>query len=252
MPYEPMYVKMARLKATDEPEVTLIVETDGRRTRVYSEKHHGACAEADSGAAALAQIDGEINALWSWAKGRPYTYKYKHTIIETHTVAYPVAGLSSRIIFGIERRPLHAIAYRVMKDMAVRSALALAQLIDSVPDADAALDDGALLSVPLSAAEARRAAFYSTGEFFNKLGLGYENTGDLYYNRMRAVSAAETDGFMRNAEHNADGEIWTLRKVLRRLIWQDRRIAAALYDAAAARWGSRIADPFGFGRMRKI
>ncbi len=247
---EPMYVKMARLRAETEPEVTLIEETDGRNFRLYSEKHHGACVTAGSEEAALARIDGEINSLWSWAKGKPYTYKYKHRIIESFTADYPLDGTESHIIFSIERGPFHAIAYRVMKDMAVRSALCLGQMIESLPDADAplyGLPDGLT-----TAADVRRAAFFGTGELFNKLGIGYENKGDLYANRMFAVSSAETEGFMRNAEHICDGEVWTLRKVLRRIIWRDRILAKALYRAAETEWGKGVcADPFAFFKIRR-
>lgn len=240
-----MYIKLAQLKATP-PSANLVVETDGKLYRVYSEKHHGACVTADSLDGALGRIDGEINALWSWAKRKPIALTYEHTIVERHEVGYPLDGLRSEILFGIEQGTFHAITYRIMKELAVRSALAMTQLLDSIPDAGAPLTGSPLMREIGTAAEVRRITYFSTGAFVRKLGIAYENTGDIYANRMFALAAAETDKFMRNLPHTEYGETWTLRKVLRRLIWQDRLLARALFDAAREKWGDRIANPYGF------
>lgn len=241
----PMYVKLAQLRA-NPPSANLIVETDGKLYRVYSEKHHGACVTADSLEGALARIDGEINALWGWAKGKPFDLTYEHRIVARHDVAYPLDGLRSEIVFEIEQGRFHALTYRIMKEMAVRSALAMTELLDSIPDAGAALDGNPLMLALGTAAEVRRIVYVSTGAFVRKIGIEYENTGDIYANRMFALAAAETEKFMRNLPHIEDGETWTYRKVLRRLIWQDRVLARALYDAAREKWGDRVANPYGF------
>lgn len=245
MPRELMCEKMARLKADVCPAVTLIAETNGRAVRLYSEKHHGACVTAESEQAALEKILPEINAVWQWGKGKPFAAACTPEIVERHTVDYPLDGIESDVIFNIERGVFNAVAYRVMRDMATRSALSLSQLLDSVPDPDADLSGaGGVMAAVGTAAEVRRITYFSTGLFLNKLGIDYENTGDIYFNRTNALVAARVDGFMRNETHVCDGEEWTLRKVLRRYIWQDRTLGNALYAAAHAVWGDRIAKPF--------
>ena len=94
----------------------------------------------------------------------------------------------------------------------------------------------------------RTLSYYAAG-----LGISFENDGGLLENRKRLFRAIEsTPNFLLPRVHEAaDGEFWTLRKLMRRILWHDRIHAHALYRHAVTFWQKdRIANPFGFGSER--
>ena len=75
-----------------------------------------------------------------------------------------------------------------------------------------------------------------------------ENVPDIYVNRLQVFSEIEEiPDFLSDRVYTAeDGELWTLRKVLRRFLWHDRIHAKAMWRTATALWGDEIKNPFCF------
>ena len=66
--------------------------------------------------------------------------------------------------------------------------------------------------------------------------------------RLQALSALEElpDPLSGTVYTAPDGELWTMRKVLRRFLWHDRIHARAMWRTAAALWSSGLENPFFF------
>ena len=65
---------------------------------------------------------------------------------------------------------------------------------------------------------------------------------------MQALSELEEPpDFLSGEVYTApDGELWTMRKVLRRFLWHDRIHARAMWRTASALWSSGLENPFFF------
>ena len=72
----------------------------------------------------------------------------------------------------------------------------------------------------------------------------YQQTQD-YLQKLEDLPA-----FLSNRVYTADDkELWTVKKVLRRLLWHDRIHARAMYRRAVSFWSrERIENPFGFSK----
>ena len=85
--------------------------------------------------------------------------------------------------------------------------------------------------------------------YANAVGVPFDNEGGLLENRKRLFRALEsTPDFLTSRVYTAsDGELWTRKKLLRRILWHDRIHAHALYRLAITFWQKeRIANPFCF------
>ena len=88
----------------------------------------------------------------------------------------------------------------------------------------------------------------TTAYYAAAFGIALENLPELYVNRMQALAELEQlPDFLSGKVYTApDGELWTLRKGLRRFLWHDRIHARAMWRTAAALWGKQVENPFFF------
>lgn len=84
--------------------------------------------------------------------------------------------------------------------------------------------------------------------YIGELGADFENLPDILENRALALQMAEDlPDFLENKViEGSYGELWSLRKALRRFLWHDRIHAKALWRMARRIWPD-IPDPFCFG-----
>ena len=90
--------------------------------------------------------------------------------------------------------------------------------------------------------------------YFGEIGVETDNEGDILECRLRGFKRLESipDFQMSAVVEGSYGELWSLRKVLRRFLWHDRIHAKALYRRAAAVFGSEaIPDVFCFYTKEK-
>ena len=142
--------------------------------------------------------------------------------------------------------------HSMKKILCIRSAQDFEKLVASIPQKDRALRKSRRTfygKIPCSAREMAEHTNRTTAYYANGLGLAFENEGGLLENRKRLFAAIESaPKFLLPRVHEAsDGELWTLRKLLRRVLWHDRIHAYALWRHAITFWQKeRIANPFFF------
>ena len=84
---------------------------------------------------------------------------------------------------------------------------------------------------------------------FAEIGLDADNEGDILSCREKAFAKLEStpDFLVRPPEEGSYGEVWSLRKLLRRFIWHDRIHARAMCRMARKTFGeSRGEEIFRF------
>lgn len=89
-------------------------------------------------------------------------------------------------------------------------------------------------------------AYYAAG-----VGIEMDTLPDFVENRQQLLQKLEElPAFLSNRVYTADDkELWTVKKVLRRLLWHDRIHARAMYRRAVSFWSrERIENPFGFSK----
>ena len=156
------------------------------------------------------------------------------------------------VLLPEERLPLDMARYTALKTLCLASARDWEVLFASIPQKDRALLKSRRTlygKVPVTARE--MLAHVTEGQramahlFYIELdeGLG------LLAARKRLFAALEArPGYLDSRLVTApDGELWTLRKLLRRLLWHDALHGRALYRKAITFWQKeRIKNPFGF------
>ena len=87
-----------------------------------------------------------------------------------------------------------------------------------------------------------------TAYYVGELGAEVDNRPGFYENRLNGLTALEQIPDFLNLPiiEGSYGELWSLRKVLRRFLWHDRIHARAMYRRAKMIFGDIIADPFRF------
>lgn len=242
---EPIWIRKQRaLDPQTRGRLPLAVEQNADGCMLFSERYSGVCITAENTEAALARISDAVNAYRSWAEQRPICEQYVPIIAETYQTDAR-EPLNSRIIFACERRPLPAKTHARMKKEAIFSALCFAQLFNALPDADARLGD-------MDGRDCLRELRAYDRAVTAALGVAYPASGDFYADRVQVIRAMEQPGFMRNSVCTSDGEDWSYRKALRRMILADRAYARRLWCAAVREWGDETADPFGFKAEQPI
>lgn len=75
--------------------------------------------------------------------------------------------------------------------------------------------------------------------YFGEIGIDSDNKGTIYECRKRGFELLEkTEGFLDNPVFEGSyGEMWSLRKMLRRFLWHDRIHAKAMYRMAVKTFG---------------
>ncbi len=85
--------------------------------------------------------------------------------------------------------------------------------------------------------------------YFGEIGVDADNAGTILDCRRRGFAALETkaDYLLNQVFDGSYGELWSLRKVLRRFLWHDRIHARAMYRMAVKTFGAgAISDVFSF------
>ena len=85
--------------------------------------------------------------------------------------------------------------------------------------------------------------------YFGEIDIRADNDGSIAECRARGIDALElhTSFLIQPPIFGSYGEMWSVRKVLRRFIWHDRIHAKAMYRMAVSNFGKdRIENPFCF------
>lgn len=160
----------------------------------------------------------------------------------------------SDALFPEEKLPMTMVEYISLKSLCLKSARDFMTVYLSIPQKDRGLLKSRKTfygKIPTTAREMMEHTNNTLSYYAAGVGIDMENLPDFVENRQQLLNKLEElPFFLSNQVYTApDGEQWTVKKVLRRLLWHDRIHARALYRHAITFWAKeRIANPFGFSR----
>ncbi|MBE6985380.1 MAG: hypothetical protein E7434_07235 [Ruminococcaceae bacterium] len=219
---------------------------------IYAADLPGAYVRGETQNQALAKFDGEVRSYLRWCGIKlPANEEIEVGITQRKLSELQICDADSDVLFDTERAPLTPEEYQKLKLLALRSARDFNKIFQAIENPS--ISDrpertsfyGLVPRTPLQMYEHtnRTTAYYAAA-----FGIEMENAADIYANRMLLFSEIEVlEDFLSDRGYTApDGEAWTLRKLLRRLIWHDRIHAKAMWRTAVSLWGSAIPNPFYF------
>ena len=219
----------------------------------YAANYPGAFVRGASEAMALAKFGGEIRSFLRWS-GEPVPRfdEPEIVVVQRKRSELQICDADSDVLFDSERRALPEPEYEHGKALMLKSARGIQKLFGGIPNPD--ISDRAPRTsfygpVPRTPREMYRHINDVTAYYAAAVGIGLENVPDLYLNRLQVLSELEAlPDFLSARVYTApDGELWTMRKVIRRFLWHDRIHARAMWRTATSLWGrDEIPNPFFF------
>lgn len=230
--------------------IECVWEHNGSDTLLYAANVIGAYTRGASKEAALAKMPAEAAAFWRWQGVTENAADA--VIVQEKPSALRIVDADSDVLFAAETRPLTQSEYERQKQLALRSARDFQALYSSVPDKTRSVlpaRETFYGPVPRTAEEMYRHTRSVNPYYFGEIGVDADAGGTIPACRARGFAALEKQpGFLQNdVRIGSCGELWCLRKVLRRFLWHDRIHAKAMYRMAAAAFGRGVVpDLFRF------
>lgn len=231
------------------------LEYNAEGALLYSVDTPGAFARGNTEAAAVVKLPEEVCKFRLWSGDALFEGKPHVEIVQRKHTALCVKDADSEMIFDSEKEPMTRGEYEHIRALVIRSAEDFERLYLSLADPDAT-------DIPL------RETFYGGGRprtgremyvhtncvtayYLGEIGLDWETLPNIAENRIRALEALERmPGFLEApASEGSYGEMWSLRKSMRRFLWHDRLHAKAMYRMAVRMWGG-AEDVFCFSKGR--
>ncbi len=231
--------------------INLIWEHNGDSSILYAENFPGAFTRGENLQAALEKMPGELRSYAHWS-GDVTPENFELNIVQDLSCELNIADADSDCIFDLEKEALTPDEYLRLKALCLRSARDFQRLYDSVPHKDKSIlpfRSSFYGAVPRTAREMYEHTKSVTSYYFAEIGVDADNEGSIADCRERGFAALEKlpDFLSLPPVEGSYGEIWSLRKVLRRFIWHDRIHARAMCRMARKTFGeSRGEEIFRF------
>ena len=234
--------------------VKCVWEHNGNDTLLHATNLPGAYARGASKEQAIEKMVSEVYSYLRW-KGDSVPKNITVEIVQDAACDLQVCDADSDVIFDAEKKPLTMDEYTELKGLVLKSAEDFLSLFDSVPDKDK-YDRHVRRTfygqVPRTATEMYVHTKNVNEYYFAEIDVDADNEGTILDCRNRGFEALEAKvGFLENPViAGSYGELWSLRKVLRRFLWHDRIHAKAMYRMAVRVFGeATIPDVFHFGAV---
>lgn len=217
-------------------------EHNGDDTLLYSVDHIGAYTRGESLEAAMAKMNAEIAAYSLWT-GQSCGQEMGIEIVQEKNSDLQIADADSDILFDSEKEPLSREEYEQLKAIVLKSARDFHALYASVPNKhESCLPQRRTFygDVPRTAQEMYEHTKNVNAYYFGEIGIDADNEGTIYECRKRGFALLEetTDCLNNPVIEGSYGELWSLRKVMRRFLWHDRIHAKAMYRMALKTFGA--------------
>ena len=222
--------------------VKCIWEHNGNDTLLYARDYVGAFARGENVEYALHKMKHEIQAYSAWV-GEQIQGELEPVIVQEKSSELEIKDADSDVLFVSEEAPLTMEEYVVLRDLALKSASDFLKLYESIPNKTASvLPERKTFygPVPRTAEEMYVHTKNVNNYYFGEIGVDADNEGTIYECRKRGFEQLEsTPGFLNGMlQEGSYGEMWSVRKVLRRFIWHDRIHAKAMYRMAVKTFGA--------------
>ena len=221
--------------------IKCVREHNGDDTLLYAANLPGAYTRGASLEIAMEKMGAEAVSYLKW-KGEPCPEAVSVEIVQDAACDLQVCDADSDVLFAAEREPLPVQDYERLKALALKSAGDFWKQYQSVPDQNASVLPVRKTfygRVPRTAEEMYQHTKNVNAYYFGEIGVEADNDGAIRDCRARGFAALkEQADFLQNKVFDGSyGELWTLRKVLRRFLWHDRIHARAMYRMAVKTFG---------------
>lgn len=229
-------------------DVRCIWEHNGGDTLLYSTNLIGAYTRGPSKEIALEKMQEEARAYLRWAN-IPLPTEIVVKIVQEKDSELNIADADSDAIFEEETLPLSMEEYCELKMLVLKSAEDFLKLYAAMPNVDISHNPRRQTfygKVPQTAREMYEHTKSVNSYYFEEIGIETDNERTIYECRKRGFELLEkTENFLNNTViEGSYGEMWSLRKVMRRFIWHDRIHAKAMCRMALKAFGSLVCNPF--------
>lgn len=231
--------------------VKCVWEHNKNDSLLYAANLPGAYTRGASLEIALAKMEQEVESYLQWA-GVDIPEQLEIELTQDAVCDLQVRDADSDVLFETEKEPLSQQEYAKLKALVLKSAEDFLALYESISDKDissAPLRTTFYGQVPRTAREMYTHTKNVNAYYFGEVNVGSDNNGTIVDCRIRGLEALEQiPGFLNNdTVEGSYGELWNVRKMLRRFLWHDRIHAKAMYRMAVREFGkTSVCNPFCF------
>ncbi len=210
-------------------ELKTVLEYNDRGVTLWSVAYPGAFARAETAAEAVRKLPAACRRYRMWAKIPPESGAAGEDEVQYARKIKVNAAVEegfTEALFPEEKLAMDMTRYISLKTACLDSARDFETLFSSIPQKDRALLKSRKTlygKVPVTAREMLDHVSAGQRTWAGLFGIDLEESKGLLADRARLFAALENQrGYLANRVVTApDGELWTLSKLLRRLIWHD-------------------------------
>ena len=234
-----------------EMKVKCIWEHNGDDTLLYAENFIGAFTRGESLEIALYKMKHEIQSYSAWL-GQKVQEEIVPVVVQEKNSELEIKDADSDVLFLSEKESLTMEEYVKLRDLALKSATDFLKLYESIPDKNASvlpIRKTFYGPVPRTAEEMYLHTKNVNSYYFGEIGVDVDNEGSILECRKRGFERLEnTPDFLNGLlQEGSYGEMWSVRKVLRRFIWHDRIHGKAMWRMATKTFnGGEVENIFRF------
>lgn len=231
--------------------IECIWEHNGDDTLLYAKDYVGAFTRGENLEVALKKMKNEILAYSSWL-GNDLQEDIEVVIVQEKNSELEIKDADSDVIFMAEEAALTMSEYITLRDFALKSASDFLKLYEMIPDKQKSVLPVRTTfygQVPRTAEEMYVHTKSVNSYYFAEIGIDADNEGSIYECRKRGFEQLEntTDFLNGRLQEGSYGEMWSVRKVLRRFIWHDRIHAKAMWKMIKKTFvGDKVENIFWF------
>ena len=221
--------------------IECIWEHNGDDTLLYAKNYVGASTRGENLQVALQKMNNELCSYSLWAEIEMLE-EVELVIIQEKNSDLDIKDADSDILFVSEEEPLTMAEYEMLRDLALKSASDFLKLYEMIPDKQKSVLPVRKTfygQVPRTAEEMYLHTKSVNSYYFAEIGIDADNEGSIFECRQRGFEQLEntTDFLNGRLQEGSYSEMWSVRKVLRRFIWNDRIHAKAMWKMVKKTFG---------------
>mgnify|MGYP006318114995 CR=1 FL=1 len=221
-------------------------EHNGNDTLLYAADYIGAYTRGESLEIAIAKMQTELDSYSIWCNQSAKSYAGIE-IVQEKCSNLQIADADSDILFDTETAPLTQEEYEELKALVLKSAADFYTLYSSIPNKnESSLPKRKTFygNVPRTAQEMYEHTKNVNAYYFGEIGIDVDNAGTIWECRNRGFALLEqSEGYLDNPTFEGSyGELWSLRKMMRRFLWHDRIHAKAMWRMSIKTFGLERAE----------
>ena len=214
-------------------EIRCIWEHNGADSLLYAENFIGAYTRGESLEVAKDKMSAEIQSYLNWL-GESVSEGINVVVTQEKVSDLEIKDADSDVLFDTEQNALTLAEYTRLKELALKSAEYFYQLYQSIPDKNKSvlpIRKTFYGQVPRTAEEMYQHTKNVNCYYFAEIDVEADNEGTIVECRKRGFELLEKkEDFLENhVIEGSYGELWSLRKMMRRFIWHDRIHAKAMW-----------------------